>query len=177
MIKAAGASLLLPLLLAACSDFPYLHAREYVPVVDGGGSVNSNLEEIHAASTMTTQQQERFLADMENDFRKKPDVDNRLRLALLLIAGNKPVRDHARARLLLEEIEAPASISTSQQGLVQLLSQFLDEEKAMLGEMDSCTEQIMQQERRINELEQQQKELTSIEQNIQHRDKPVEVEK
>jgi len=176
MVKAAGTSLFLPLLLVACSGFPQIPQAENVPVVDGGGSVNSNLEEVHAASAMTELQQERLLTDMERDFRTDPDVNNRLRLALLLTTGDEAVRDRARARVLLEGIDASASISTSQQGLVQFLSQFLDEQEASVDQLESCTKQVSQQEQRINELEEQQRELTSIEQNIQHREKPAEIE-
>ena len=176
MIKAAVISLLLPLSTVACSGFPCIQSVEYVPVVDGGGSVNSNLEEVHAASTMTALQQEHLLAVMEKDFREVPDVNNRLRLVLLLTTGTEPVRDRARARVLLEDIGTSTSISTSQQGLVEFLSQFLDEQETNLGQLEACTKEVAQHERRINELEEQQRELTSIEQNIQHREKPAEIE-
>ena len=176
-IKVSGIALLLALSQVACSGFPCTRTTGYVPpVVDGGDSVNSNLEEVHAASAMTELQQQNLLAVMEKDFRENPDVDNRLRLVLLLATGNAAVRDPDRARVLLEEIDTSTSISTSQRGLAVLLSQFLEEQEAGLGQLESCTKEMKQQERRINELEEQQKELTSIEQNIQHRDKPVEVE-
>jgi glutathionylspermidine synthase len=175
ILKVAGASLLLPLLLA-CSGFPRAPSAEVVPVVDGGGSVTSNLEEVYAANAMTVLQQERLLADIERDFRVHPDVNNRLRLVLLLTTGDATIRDRARARILLEEINAATPISTSQQGLVQFLSQFLEEQETSHGQLESCTKQVTQQEQRINELEEQQRELTTIEQNIQHRDNPLELE-
>ena len=173
MIKITAASILV-LLLVACSELPHIQAAEEPPVVNEKGNVNSNLEEINAASTMTVLQQERLLADMERDFRVEPDTNNRLRLVLLLVVGNDPVQDRARARALLEEVDSSATISSSHKALILLLSQFFEEQEAMLGQLESCTEQIAQQERRINELEAQQKELTSIERNIQHRDKPAE---
>ncbi|HYQ71365.1 MAG TPA: hypothetical protein VET88_05490 [Gammaproteobacteria bacterium] len=173
MTKVVCASFLL-LLLVACSELPQKPYIEYVPVVNGEGGINSNLEEINAASGMTVPQQERRLSDLERDFRLKPDANNRLRLALLLSVGDEPVQDRARAQALLEGIDAPTSLSSSQQGLVQLLSQFLQDEEVMFGELESCITQVSQQGRRIDELEQQQKELTSIEQNIQHRDKQLE---
>ena len=174
MIKAACASFLL--LLVACSEFPHVQSAEDMPVVERGGGTSSNLEEINAASTMTVLQQERLLADMERDYRVKPDADNRLRLALLLIIGNEPLQDHERARALIEGIDASTRLSPSQQGLVVLLSQFFEGQEVLLGQLEVCTSLVTQQDRRINELEQQQKELTSIEQNIQHRDKPAEVD-
>jgi len=175
MIKTAGTSFLL-LLLAACSEIPHIQPAEDVPAVDERGSVNSNLEEIDAASTMTALQQERLLAEMERDFRVEPDANNRLRLVLLLVIGSEAVQDRERARDLLEEIGTSTSLSSSQQALVLLLSQFFENQDAMLGQVESCTEQIAQLERRISELEEQQKELTSIEQNIQHRDNPAGVD-
>jgi hypothetical protein len=175
MIRTAGASLLV-LLLVACSELPRIQSAVDVSPVDERGNVNSNLEEIDAASTMTALQQERLLADMERDFRVEPDANNRLRLVLLLLISNEPVRDRGRARVLLEEIDATTPLSSSQQALVLLLSRFFESQETMLGQMESCIEQVAQQERRINELEEQQKELTSIEQNIQHREKPAVID-
>lgn len=175
-IKTAGTSLLLPLMLVACSGLPCNQPVEKVSVVNGGDSVNKNLEEFQAASAMTTLQQQDLLAAMEKDFMVDPDVNNRLRLVLLLTTGDIAIRDHARASLLLEEIDTSTPISTSQQGLAQFLSQILEEQEIALGKLESCTTKAAQQERRISELEEQQRELTSIEQNIQHRDKPPEDE-
>ena len=178
MRKTAGTPLLLLLLLllVACSNFPRIQPVKDAPVVEGGGSVSSSLEEVHAASTMTVEQQELLLAGMEADFSGEPNIDNRLRLALLLATCQPPLQDRERARVLLEDLGGSISISASQRGLVEFMLLFLEEQRAMLGELDACTTQLTQQGQRIDELEQQQKELTSIEQNIQHRDAPVEAE-
>lgn len=174
----AGAPLLLLLLLllVSCSNFPRIQTVKDASVVDGSGSISVIIKEVHAASSMTEEEQELLLAGMEADFSSEPDIDNRLRLALLLATSQPPIQDRERARVLLEGLDESKPVSASKRGMVEFMLLFLQEQHAILGELESCTTQLAQQDRRIDELEQQQKELTSIEQNIQHRDTPVEAE-
>ena len=55
---------------------------------------------------------------------------------------------------------------------VTLLLQFLEERQEYEQKLSVLWKQVTQQGRRINELEQQLKALTNIEQNIQQREPP-----
>jgi hypothetical protein len=59
---------------------------------------------------------------------------------------------------------------------VVILKQFLDQQRANKQKINILWEQVTEQSRRIEELEQQQKALTTIEQNIQQREKPAGTE-
>jgi len=92
---------------------------------------------------------------------------------LLLAVGNEPVRDTRQARQLLEELDTPPESPRSQE-LVAILKQFLDEQEVAARKLKELSRQVSAQNMRIEELEEQQKALTTIEQSIQQREIPLE---
>jgi hypothetical protein len=88
---------------------------------------------------------------------------------MLLIVGDAQARDPKRARELLEGLETmPSNISDLE--FVTILQQILDErDKANLA-IYRLKDKDRIQSQRIKELEEQQRALTDIEQNIQQRD-------
>jgi len=173
-MKTRACLIVIPLLvLAACSELQSYRSSGFAPVISGGHSADNWLDELHATRHMTPQQLQRELASRQHDFRYDPSESNRLRLVLLLAAGNKPVRDIHQARQLLEGLDT-SSYSPGGQELVAVLKQFLDEQEAAAGKLKKLTRQNAAQKTRIGELEEQQKALTTIEKSIQRREIPVE---
>jgi hypothetical protein len=161
------------LVLGACSEFQSFRGSGFAPVVTGGHSADNWLAELHATRSMTPQQLHQELGSRQHDFRYKPSTGNRLRLVLLLTFGGESVRDTGRARQLLEELDTPPD-SPGGQELVAILKQFLDEKKIADKKLKVLSRQVSKQNTRIEELEEQQKALTTIEQSIQQREIPVE---
>lgn len=161
------------LVLGACSEFQSYRGTGFAPVVTGGHSADDWLDELHATRNMTPTQLRHELGSREHDFRYNPSAGNRLRLVLLLAAGNEPVRDTRQARQLLEELDTPPDSPGSQE-LIAILKQFLDEQEAAARKLRELSRQVSKQNTRIEELEEQQKALTTIEQSIQQREIPVE---
>jgi hypothetical protein len=161
------------LVLGACSELQSYSGSGFAPVVTGGHSADDWLDELHATRTMSPQQLRHELGSRQHDFRYNPSASNRLRLVLLLAAGNEPVRDTRQARQLLEELDTPPDSPGSQE-LVAILKQFLDEQAVAAGKLKELSRQVSTQNTRIEELEEQQKALTTIEQSIQQREIPVE---
>jgi predicted ATP-grasp superfamily ATP-dependent carboligase len=87
----------------------------------------------------------------------------------LLTAGDTTVRDPQRARELLQDLD-PLPDNTSAQELATLLRQILDERDQARVAISKLKKQARKQHHRIQELEEQQRALTDIEQNIQQRD-------
>lgn len=172
-IRVAVILLLFILALAGCSGFPQAAGYEVVPVVDRGSDLNSRLEDLHASREMTLGQLETVLASREQSFLVYPSFNNRMNLALLLAVGDKAIQNHVRALELLEGIDS-MPISTGDQELVIILKQFLEAQVAISRENDILSKQLSDQNKQIEELKQQLRELTTIEQNIQHRDKALE---
>jgi len=163
------------LALGACSELRSLSHTGFAPVISRGHNANDWLSELYATREMSEAQLRGELASREEDFRRQPDNANRLRLVLLLAAGNEPVRDPQRARELLAE-SGSLPENPGDRELVIILRQFLDEQEVSELEIRSLSQQMETQSRRIEELEGQQKALTTIEQSIQKRDIPVEME-
>ena len=161
------------LVLGACSELQFYRGSGFAPVDTGGHSADDWLDELHATKNMTPQQLHQELGSRQHDFRYHPSASNRLRLVLLLAAGNEPVRDTRQARQLLEELDTPPD-SPGVQELVAILKQFLDEQEAAARKLKELSLQVTRQNTRIKELEEQQKALTTIEQSIQQREIPVE---
>jgi hypothetical protein len=93
-----------------------------------------------------------------------------MRLALLLATGEGQVGDRKQARKLLNGLDAWAG-GDSERELVAILQQFLDEQGQSRRKINILWKQVTEQNQRIEELEQQLQALTTIEQNIQQRDK------
>jgi predicted RNase H-like nuclease (RuvC/YqgF family) len=116
-------------------------------------------------------QQREVLANREREFQQSATPRNRLRLALLLAEGPGPVRDQKRALKLLEEMDM-ARASDSGKALSALLQQVIAESDWFMGKITHLRANLKESETRIEELERQLQELTTIEQNIQLREIP-----
>jgi hypothetical protein len=172
-IRLAVTPLLFILALTGCSGMPQVAGYEIVPVVDRGSDLNSRLEELHASREMTPGQLETVLASRERSFLDNPTFNNRMNLVLLLAAGDKAIQNQVRALELLDGIDA-MPISAGDQELVIILKQFLVAQIAFSSKNEVLSRQLSDQDKEIEELKQQLRELTTIEQNIQHRDKALE---
>jgi hypothetical protein len=163
------------LMLTACSELQTYSRQELAPVIYGGQGVNYWLAELHGTRDMTAEQLQQTLETWELDFRKDPTVTNRVRLALLLAVGNEPVRNPKRARKLLAAVDT-STLKENDQEIVIIFRQFLDQRNTDKEKINILWKQVTEQSRRIEELENQQKALTTIEKKIQEREKPAENE-
>ena len=167
---------LLPL-LAACSELQALRdtvpqaTDAAAPVIDGKRGVHGWLADFHALRTRPPESLPAVLDAREEAFRAKPDIENRMRLVMLLLVDVEDVRDDRRARLLLRGLD-PLPAGPDDREFVALLLHFLDARQDDKRKLSVLWKQVTQQTRRIDELEQQLKALTSIEQNIQQREPP-----
>ena len=175
ILRFSGLLLLSVTTLAACSEMQSYKNGGLAPVISGGSGVNNWLAELHNVRTMTPEQQEQILVSRERECNGNPDSGNCLRLAMLLATGDAPFRDQKRALNLLDKID-PGQFSAGEQELVAIFRQFLAEQTESENKINQLSKQIADQGKRIEELEQQQKALTTIEQNIQQREKPAGVE-
>jgi hypothetical protein len=96
-----------------------------------------------------------------------------LRLALLLALGTEAVRDDARALEVLNGIDA-ARLTVTQLALGDLLGQLLRERRQAQTLLRAERKVLAEQEARIRELESQLEAVTSIEQSIRQRQKPLQ---
>jgi hypothetical protein len=170
----------LPLLLAgltACAEIPQTHSATLAPVVEGrsGSGANTWLETLHEVRDRSPEKQQQAVDDWERAFEGNPDINNRMRLVLLLTLGSEQVRDARRARRLLDAID-PLPEAVADRELIVILQQILDEQGQGNRKLSILWKQVTEQNRRIEELEQQLQALTTIEQNIQSREAPVVIE-
>ncbi len=170
MNKIVGLLGILVLLLGGCSQMQTYTDHVLPPVFEGGQGANDWLGDLHNTHGLTNSELQDVLEDWDQAYRDNPVISNRLRLALLLAAGDEAVRDRGRARELLDGINT-APLDTGEQELVSLLQQFLTEHEEDTGKISVLSKQVRDQGRRIEELEQQQRDLTTIEQSIQQREK------
>lgn len=159
-------------LLGGCSQLQPYTNRVLPPVFEGGQGANDWLGELHNTRGLTKSELQDVLEAWDQAYRDNPITNNRLRLALLLTAGDKAVRDRGRARKLLDGFNS-AALGSGEQELVMILQQFLAEHEEDRGEINVLSKQVREQDQRIEELEQQQRDLTTIEQSIQQREKPA----
>ena len=153
----------------ACSEFQSHRSNGYAPVVSRGNGIDYWLEELHNTREMTPDEIRQTVQAWEQELRDDPSADNHIKLALLLTAGDASVRDPKRARELLIDLDL-APCNTSDRELVTILWQILDEQDQANITTSKLRMQARQQSERIKELEEQQRALTDIEQNIQERD-------
>ncbi len=172
-IRLAVIPLVFILALTGCSGLQQVSGYELVPVIDRGSDLNSRLEELHESRELPPGQLETLLSSRERDFLDNPGFNNRMNLALLLAAGDKAIQNQVRALELLEGID-PMPVSAGEQELVIILKQFLEAQAEINSKNDILSSQVSEQDKQIEELKQQLRELTTIEQNIQHRDKVIE---
>ena len=159
--------------LVACSEFQTYRLQGPAPVVSEEHGVGELLAELRLTRTMSQDQLQKTLESWEQRFRDDPGAYNRLKLALLYATANQPVRDLGRAQELLDESAAGLDTAGAQE-LASIVHQFLDEQIQANRKINDLNKELAEQNKRIAELEQQQRALTRIEQKIQQRDNPEE---
>ncbi len=170
-----GLPILLLLVLSACSELQQYKRNWPAPVIDGRQGVDYWLAELHATRGMTADQQRQILESREQEFHDNPSSSNRMRVALLLATGSEEIRDQRRALTLLEEIDL-VSYGVSDQELITVFRLFLTEQRQARRKIHVLRKQHGEQGQRIEELEQQLQALTTIEQKIRQREKPVVID-
>ena len=161
------------LMLTACSEFQYYSSTGFAPVTSKGYGADHWLTEMHETHAMTPEQRQVTLKLWEQEYSNNPDTSNRLRLALLLAAGNESIRNPERALELLEEID-PEPENAGDRELIIMLRQFIDEQLKTVATINDLNKLTKKKNRQIKELEQQLQALTNIEQNIQQRENQPE---
>ena len=177
MLKFGTSLLLVMPLVAACSDLQKLHddvkqpttGAEPAPVIDGKNGVHSWLADMTELRERPAETLPDLLEAREQAFRSRPDIENRMRLVMLLLLNDEAVWDDRRARLLLRRLD-PLPASPDDREFIRLLKQWLDGNIEYEQKLSVLWKQVTQQNRRIDELEAQLKALTNIEQKIQQRD-------
>ena len=170
MKSAVWFAIALLMLLTACSELQTYSNAGFAPVVSRGYGVNFWLKEMYETRSMSSDELKNTLKVWEQEYKDNPDLNNRMRLALLLAAGSESVRDQRRASNLLDDVDL-GLYKTNDKEMVLLLRQFLDEQSESGRKISILWKQVTEQNIRIEELEQQQKALTTIEQSIQQREK------
>lgn len=157
--------------LCACQPVTVQHNEGVVPIALRVDDAAYWLEEWHWVSGLPEVQQREILANREREFQQSATPRNRLRLALLLAEGPGSVRDQRRALELLKGMDMEQA-SDSGKALSALLQQVIAESDWFDDERTRLRVNLKESEARVEELERQLQELTTIEQNIQQRDIP-----
>jgi hypothetical protein len=129
------------------------------------------LEEWQQVIELPDEQLKLTLEIRKQEFIRSAEPRTRLRLALLLAAGPRSVRDQGRALKLLKGLDIDRA-DASARALAALLQQNIEEQDWSGGKIDELSEKLEQSQTRVEELERQLQELTTIEQNIQQRVTP-----
>jgi len=161
------------LMLTACSEFPYYSSTGFAPVTSKGHGADFWLTEVHETRAMTPEQRQVTLELWKQEYSNRPSLSNRLRLALLLAAGNDSIRDPERALELLIEID-PEPENAGDRELIIIVRQFIDEQLKADVTINDLKKLTKKKNKQIKELEQKQQALTNIEQNIQQRENQPE---
>ena len=161
------------LMLTACSEFPYYSSTGFAPVTLKGYGADYWLTEVHETRAMTPEQRQVTLELWEQEYSNSPGISNRLRLALLLAAGDESIRDPEYALELLEGV-IPEPENAADRELIIMLRQFIDEQLKAEITINTFKKLTKNKNRQIKELEQKQQALTNIEQNIQQRENQPE---
>ncbi|MEN8106573.1 MAG: hypothetical protein ABFS22_01040 [Pseudomonadota bacterium] len=127
------------------------------------------LGQLHSTRGLPPAELQDVLTSWEDEFRYNPNTSNRIKIALLLAYSDKPVRNIKRARQIMVNIDT-ATIEPGDRELVTILQQHIKASQ----EIDTLSGRTRQDKKRIEELEQQLLDLTSIEQTIQQRDKSID---
>ena len=156
--------------LTACQQMALQH-DEGVPVSVRVDDAAYWLEEWHRVVGLPEEQLKQTLETRRQEFERAANPRTRLRLALLLAEGPKPVRDQSEALKLLKELDT-SQASDSAKALAALLKQVIGEQYWSGDKISEVRAKLKQSEARVEELERQLQELTTIEQNIQQRETP-----
>jgi len=154
--------------LAGCQPVTVQRTAGPVPLAVRVDDAAYWLEEWNRVRELPEDQLRRTLKARERDFRESPSPRSRLRLALLLAEGPKPVRDQARALFLLKGLDE-AKASDSARALAVLLRQVIGEQLWARDKIVKLRSKLKQAGTRVEELERQLQELTNIEESIQQR--------
>jgi hypothetical protein len=167
---------LMAAMLAACSELQQFTAglrSAGAPVQEC--DINRVMRDLQDVRAIDKDQLQETLKLWEQAYQANPTDSNRLRLALLYAAGDQSVRDTARAQELLtgsaDTISAPG-----ERELAALVRQLLAEQTDAYRKINALNKQVAEQNKRIAELEHQQRALMSIEQKIQQRDTPAVID-
>jgi len=123
------------------------------------------LEQVHSVKQWAPERLEGELPVLEQAYAQRPNTVNRLRLAVSLGFGRCHKCDSARALRLFKE-----TLQSSQDNSVVALASLsieLLESKAMMAEKNSA---LVNQQQRINELQQKLNDLTLIEESLHLRE-------
>lgn len=161
------------LMLTACSEFQHYSSTGFAPVTSKGYGADYWLTEVHETRAMTPEQRQVTLELWKQEYGNSPSISNRLRLALLLAAGDKSIRNPERALELLEGL-VPEPENAGDRELILMLRQFIGEQLKAEVTINDFKKLTINKDRQIKELEQKQQALTNIEQNIQQRENQPE---
>jgi len=157
--------------LSACQPINVQH-------MDGPGPVAARvcdeacwLEEWHRVIALPEDQLLLTLKAREHEFEQSANPETRMRLVLLLAEGPQPVRDQGRALKLLNGLDV-GQASASTRALAALLKQVIEEQRWSIDKMAELNRKLKASQVRVEELELQLQELTTIEQHIQQREIP-----
>jgi hypothetical protein len=156
-------------LLTACSEFQYYSTTGFAPVTSKGYGAGYWLEQMHEIRTMVPEQRLVTYELWEQDYKKNPDTNNRVKLALLLATGHESIRNQKRASEILNGIDLESENQGDREFII-LLQQFIDEQLQADATISDLKALTRKKNRQIKELEEQQQALTNIEQNIQQRE-------
>jgi len=159
------------MLLTACQPITVQRSANSVPVAVRVDDAAYWLEEWQQLIKLPDEQLKQTLEVRKQEFIRSAEPRTRLRLALLLAAGPKSVRDQERALKLLKGLDMDRA-DDSDRALATLLQQNIEEQDWSGDKIAELREKLTQSEARIEELERQLHELTTIEQNIQQRVTP-----
>lgn len=161
--------ILLATLVSGCTELQH-YSEGLAPVIEGGHGVTNWLGDLHQTRSMSSGLLQQTQDDWEREFLENPSVNNRMRLVLLLATAEEPVGDRKRARSLLNGFDVGEGRDNDRE-MVAIIRQFLDTQAQDSRKISILWKQVTEQNRRIEELEQQLQALTTIEQNIQQRDR------
>jgi len=157
------------LLLTACSEFQYYSTNGFAPVTSKGYGVSYWLDQMHEVRTMAPEQRLVTYKVWEQDYKKNPDTNNRIKLALLLATGHESIQNRQRALEILNAID-PEPENHGDREFISLLQQFISKQLQADTTISNLRASARKKDRQIKELEAQQQALTNIEQNIQQRE-------
>ena len=159
------------LLLSGCAHW------DLPPVTERSVSVSVAssdwLEEARRVQLMPAALQPGEMRQRELAHQAEATAASGLRLALLLVLGSETVRDEPRALTLLDRLD-PDSLDLSQAALADLLRQWVRERRRSLELLRAERKALAERDARIQELESQLEAVTSIEQSIRQRQKPLQ---
>ncbi len=157
--------------LSACQSMTVQRSAGSMPVAVRVDDAAYWLEEWQQDIELPDDQLKQTLEIRRQEFIRSAEPRTRLRFALLLAAGPKSVRDPERAIKLLKGLDVDRA-DDSARALAALLQQNIEEQDWSGGKITGLREKLGQSEARVEELERQLQELTTIEQNIQQRVTP-----